>query len=67
MSRRALVLGAVLGLTAASAAGVAIGVVVVVAAERMRALLGEVEWDDGDDPWLTVFGPDSLNGDLEAR
>jgi hypothetical protein len=47
--RRALPLVFALGLVAASAAGVALGVVAVVAAERMRGLLGEVEWGDEDE------------------
>ncbi len=47
--RRALPLVFALGLAAASAAGVALGVVAVAAVERMRGLLGEVEWgDEGD-------------------
>lgn len=49
MKPRWLVVGAALGLVAASAAGVGLGVVAVVAAERMRAVLGEVEWDEETD------------------
>lgn len=47
--RRAIPLVFVLALVAASAAGVALGVVAAVAAERMRGLLGEVEWGDEDE------------------
>lgn len=48
MKPRWLVVGAVLGLVVASVAGVSAGLVAAVAVERMRAVLGEVEWDEED-------------------
>lgn len=49
MKLSALALGAVLAVTVAVVASVALGVVAVAAAERLHAVLGEVEWDDGDE------------------
>jgi len=47
--RRALPLVFALGLAAASAAGVGLGLVAVAAVQRMRGLLGEVEWGEEDE------------------
>lgn len=48
MTRRTFALLFTLGLTAASVAGIAIGLAAAVTADRMRGIFGEVQWGEDD-------------------
>jgi len=48
MTRRTLALLFTLGLTAASAAGIAIGLAAAVTADRMRGIFGEAQWSEDE-------------------